>query len=1061
LLGYLDRYFWPAADVADAGTAYPVRYDGWLVLISVLVAVLASFCALGISGRVTASTSRLARCAWIAAGASSMGLGIWGMHFIGMTAFSLPCHISYDPWITVFSMLPGMLASGVALSLISRRDTVSCLDLLLGSVLMGGGIGVMHYSGMAAVHLPALLRYDTTMVAVSIIVAVAFAFLSLSMRCTRFLQKELKWYSTTASAVIMGVAISGMHYTAMDAALFFPAKELSTPITFVDPKALALLVTLLAVFVAAIVLSAVIAGKHFETAQALKEEITLRKRIEQDALRGQARLQAIFDGVVDAIVTAGRDGVIQQWSPAAGNIFGYTTAEAVGANLSMLMPNPDQSHHQGYILRYLATDENRVIGGGREVVGKRKDGSLFPVELSISKVVAGDEILFTGIVRDISERKRSEMALIQAQRKADEANDAKSLFLANMSHEVRTPINAIIGLTHLVSGTDLGPRQRDYIRKIQQSSRNLIGVVNDILDFSKIEAGQMLIEKTDFDVEDLLLSVSDVISEKAHGKGLELVFDIAADARTQVVGDPLRLGQILINLGNNAVKFTERGEIDVIVRKTGDRAEAVELTFSVKDTGIGMSPSQQERLFQSFQQADVTITRRFGGTGLGLAISKHLVDLMGGRLWVHSGEGSGSTFSLAVWLEKGEARLQRHLPVANLRGRHVLVADDNATARAVIVDILQSMSFDVDAVTDGFAALSAVRTARDQGRPYHLMFIDWRMPGMDGLETIRRLRQLLHDSSTPASFILITAYGREEVLHPAENAGLDGILLKPVNPSMLFDAAMRGLGADTAESNDKPDSADPGIGQLRGLRVLLVEDNALNQEVAREILLSAGVAVDVVEDGAAAVARLALQPCDLVLMDLQMPVMDGLEATRAIRRNPEHQHLPILAMTANAMKSDRDACLAAGMNDHIAKPIDPNGLLTMLATWQKRLVGRRDTPPAAAPTSIRQPNAFDREDEFHRAALVPPQKAGQSVAVGAPTTADRTRLGHILTLLAEDDPKARNLWLDHAPQYRTMMAEDSYAAIDKAIDNFDFDQAGTELSGVMRKMPDHAGGALP
>ncbi len=372
--------------------------------------------------------------------------------------------------------------------------------------------------------------------------------------------------------------------------------------------------------------------------------------VEQEALRGRARLQAIFDSVVDAILTVGPDETIRQWSPAAERIFGYSAAEAIGAQLTLLVP---EAHFFD-------------SPGGQETIGRRKDGTVFPVELSISQVTAGDELLFTVIIRDISERKFAEEQLIAARKQADSANEAKSLFLANMSHEIRTPMNAIIGMTHLVEKTELAPRQRDFVRKIQHSSRHLLAIINDILDFSKIEAGHLSLENAEFDLEDTLASVGDVVSERATSKGLEVVFDVSQDARTQVIGDSLRLGQILINLVNNAIKFTEQGEIVISVRQTGETQSAIELTVSVKDTGIGISAEQQAHLFQSFQQADFGITRRYGGTGLGLAISKRLAELMQGTIAVESEPGKGSTFWVKpVWLGKNVATRKRR-PVSLL-----------------------------------------------------------------------------------------------------------------------------------------------------------------------------------------------------------------------------------------------------------------------------------------------------------------------------------------------------------------------------------------------------------
>jgi two-component system sensor histidine kinase/response regulator len=963
---YLDRLFHPAS--APALAAFVGHYNVALVVLSFLMAILASFGALSLSGRIAASKNRRGHFAWVAAGAASMGLGIWAMHFIGMLAFSLPCGISYDPLQTLLSIFPGMLASGVALEVVSRREQVSLRNLILGAVLMGAGIGAMHYSGMAAVRLPGVLRYDVRLVALSVFVAVAFAFISLSMRCVPQLRAGLKQYSILGSAIVMGCAIANMHYTAMHAALFFPDAATADSAAAVDPTMLVALVTGLAVFTIAIVLAVGFAGAQAETAQALKEEVAQRLEVEQEALRGRARLQAIFDSVVDAILTVGPDETVRQWSPAAERIFGYTAVEAIGAHLTLLVP---EAQFFGFL-------------GGQETMGRRKDGSTFPVELSISKVIAGDELLFTVIIRDISERKLAEEQLIAARKQADSANVAKSLFLANMSHEIRTPMNAIIGMTHLVEKTDLAPRQRDFVRKIQHSSRHLLAIINDILDFSKIEAGHLSLENAEFDLEDTLASVGDVVSERAMSKGLEVVFDVSQDVRTQVVGDSLRLGQILINLVNNAVKFTEQGEIVISVRQTGESQTAIELTLSVKDTGIGISAEQQAHLFQSFQQADLGITRRYGGTGLGLAISKRLAELMQGTIDVESEPGKGSTFRVSVWLGKAAIRKRRPVLSASLREKRLLVVDDNGNARSAIVRMLASNGFAVEAASNGASAIESVQKSIAAGKPYDVAFVDWRMPGIDGVETIRRIRAL---TATPPAFVLVTAYGREEVLRLADQAGLSEVLVKPVNRSVLFDATMRALDEERAAFEPAFDGTE-NRAKLRGLKILVAEDNEMNQEVARELLAAVGIAVDVVDDGAAALERLQDRSYDLVLMDLRMPVMDGIEATRAIRRDPLFAELPIIAMTANAMASDRQACLEAGMNDHIGKPVEPEELYAVLEVWADRIgkLSVGDFGGTAAPN--RETSATSPEDIALLQRLAP----ALDVRRGLERVLDRTEL---------------------------------------------------------------------
>ena len=493
---------------------------------------------------------------------------------------------------------------------------------------------------------------------------------------------------------------------------------------------------------------------------------------------------------------------------------------------------------------------------------------------------------------------------------------------------------AIIGLSHLMLKTELMPRQRDYLVKIKNSGQHLLGIINDILDFSKVEAGKLSVESIDFDLDKVLENVSNAVLERTSDKGLELIFDIEPSLGSNLLrGDPLRLGQILINFCNNATKFTEKGEVVVKGRVLEADGDSPLVKFSVSDTGIGMTEEQIGRLFRAFEQADSSTTRRYGGTGLGLTISKRLAKLMGGDVGVTSELGKGSTFWFTARLGKaGMPERQRALR-ADLRGRRVLIIDDNPPARAVISNLLLGLGFVADEAASGEEGLAMVRQADEAGEPYEIAFVDWQMPKLDGIETCKRIIKSINLSKRP-HLVTLTAYGREEVLKQAEQSGIESVLVKPVTSSTLFDTTLAVL----QTSDISPDKAPSAILSLdvtrtRGARVLLVEDNEINQEVALGQLEDAKVQVDLAENGEVAVRMVKDNQYDLVLMDMQMPVMDGIEATRVIRLEKRFDDLPIIAMTANAMSADRDRCLEAGMNGHIAKPIEPEELFMMLTQW--------------------------------------------------------------------------------------------------------------------------------
>jgi len=693
----------------------------------------------------------------------------------------------------------------------------------------------------------------------------------------------------------------------------------------------------------------VIETRHFPVEQGgcvrTYTDITERKAAEDEIKRQEDIADLAMENMDQGIMLVDKDWNVVAYNKLAKDLFGVTEEEIeLHRNYDSLSRFVNHRLQEAELTekrlaearsRTPFTDE-RSLPDGREL------------EQRHTPIAEG------GFVRtfiDITARKKAERELHLAKHAAEDATRSKSEFLANMSHEIRTPMNAIIGMSDLALKTELTPKQHNYIDKVNRSANSLLGIINDILDFSKIEAGKLELESTDFRLDDVLDHLTNLVGLKAEEKGLELLLDIDPDVPAHLIGDPLRLGQILVNLGNNAVKFTESGEVVISVRLQEKDASKVSIDFAVRDTGIGMSTELQANLFQAFAQADNSTTREYGGTGLGLTICERLVKLMRGEMHVESTPGQGSIFSFSVPLgwQADDAEVP-HSDAPDLEGTHVLVVDDNPTAREILRDITASLGFDVDTAESGDKAVHMATDAQHQGKPYTVVLMDWQMPQMDGVATTRALQDkgLLGEAQT---VLMVTAYGRDEAASAGTGLPIKNYLTKPVNASALLDAILIAHGhSPRSRRRGKLRQEDAqAMTQLSGAFILLVEDNEINQELALELLGNAGIHVDVANNGQEALDRLATQRYDGVLMDIQMPVMDGYTAAREIRKQLAFRDLPVIAMTANAMMGDREKAAAAGMNDHIAKPLNISDMFCTMSRWITPANPRPPSPVSLPP----------------------------------------------------------------------------------------------------------------
>ena len=753
----------------------------------------------------------------------------------------------------------------------------------------------------------------------------------------------------------------------------------------------------------------------------LKAEAELSASEERvaDLLRHQETrsiLSSIVASSEDAIIGTGLDDVINSWNPAAEKLFGYLAREVLNQSAYILVP-PERNGEARNITDQLM--EGKTVSNF-ETVRWHKDGRLLDISVTVSPILDGDKKIagISYIARDITNHKRLEKELSQyrqhleglveqqtrtlrdtnsnlelALSKSESATRAKSSFLSNMSHEIRTPMNAVLGLTYLLEKTVLQSDQRDLVRKIIVAGHSLLGIINDILDVSKIEAGRLEVEHVPFRLSAVLENVVNVTAPAIGDKDVELVVGFNDVGVEHLYGDALRLEQILTNLTSNAIKFTARGEISIHVSVVSEIGDKVMLRFAVTDSGIGIPPERQQDIFQAFTQEDTSTTRRYGGTGLGLTICRHLVQLMNGEIGVTSEPGKGSQFWFMLPFQAmppAAVQLPADGPLC------VLVADDNATARAMLSDTIKSMGWQVDVVDSGQDAVSKTMTRLRHNLYYDLYLLDWKMPGMDGLAAARAIREASSPQAQPPIVIMVTAHARDEVLNAPDAEMVDAVITKPVTPSTLYNTIIhvrrhRSETKDRGNNEAAPQASTARDDRITGVRVLVVDDSEINREVAKRILEADGAEVFAAADGQEAVDWLREHPqgVDLVLMDIQMPVMDGYTATHEIRDTLQLRELPVIALTAGAFKAQQEAAMAAGMNGFLSKPYNVEQIISVVRQHIAHLsadeLERRRNAPAAYPSATVStvfPSATVNVETVGSAAASAQDLSGIDVAVG-------------------------------------------------------------------------------